>query len=142
MVPAIESGFTETVDELDHRHQTFELRIRAPVRRNLGEIGSIFPCDAFVEDFAEAVEVGLRGAGAFGWNVAVGADEGAGGVGAGDEADISEFGAAVYENDVRGFDVAVDEIVGVEMVEGSGEGLGDLEAVREGEGAVGFQVLF
>ena len=75
----------------------------------------------FVEDFAEGEDIGGGRAGAFGRDVALGADESGGGGGGGDEADVGEFGAAADEDEVGGFDVAMDEAAGVEGGEGAGE---------------------
>ena len=99
-----------------------------PVFGEGGEIGAVAADAQFVEDFAEGIEVALGFAGAFGREIACGANERHGGIEAGDKADIRQLRCAVDENDVRRFNVAMDEAVGMEMVERGGDA--DLEAIR------------
>ena len=70
-------------------------------------------------------------AGAFGGEIAEGADEG-GGTGLGDEPGIGQAGLAFEVNDVGGFEVAMDEAGVVQMGEGIGKGAAGGEGDFEG----------
>ena len=104
----------------------------AEVVGEFGELEAVFAGAEFVEDHAEAVDVGEFGAGAFWGDEAFGADEGHL-TGGGDEADVGEFGAAVEEDDVSGFDVAVGEAAFVEVGEAFGDLGADFDAFGDGE---------
>ena len=106
---------------------------------DFGVVGTVFAGGHFVENFAEGVKVGGGFAGAFARDVAKGADEGLGGVGGGDEADVGEAGLDVDVEDVARFDVAVDEVVVVEMPEGGGNGASGGEAFGHGQGRGGLE---
>ena len=94
----------------------------------------------FGEKDAQGVEVGRKSAVLFAGHVAGGADDGRGFAGVGQEAEVGEDGAAGKVEDVRGFDVAVDEAVPLEAVEGRGKGFGQVEAFGERQGAAGEEV--
>ena len=106
--------------------ELLSIRPRREVRRRFWEVAVVFARGHHVEDDAQAVEVRLRGAGAFGRDEAFGPDEAAGFCGAGDQTDVGEFGNSADEDDVGRFDVAMDEVVAVEFDEGLGEGDGNL----------------
>ena len=86
-------------------------RATRAIRRQFGEIQAVLAGDDFVKDFAEAVEVGLRRARAFRRHEALRAHERLRGIDARHQADVRQLGHAVHEDDVRRFDVAVDQPV-------------------------------
>lgn len=72
----------------------------------------------FAQDFAEAVDIRPRSAGAFGRSESFGSEllgiaPSLGDVS--DEPDVRQLGDAVYIDDVRGLDVAMDELLRVEV---------------------------
>ena len=62
-----------------------------------------------------------------------GADEGLSGVNARDQPDIGQLGHPARKDDVRGFDIAVDESMTVEVLEGGDQRQGDIQTLREGQ---------
>jgi hypothetical protein len=102
---------------------------------NGGELEAVEAGEHFVHQLAQTVEIGGGGTGSFGWDVAMGAHRSEGGVGGRHQPDVGQFGDALDENDVGGFDVAMDEAFVVEDGEGAGEVEGDLDAIGGGEPA-------
>lgn len=105
------------------------------MKRDGGELEAIQAGEHFVHQFAQAIEIGSRGTGAFRGDVAMGTYGGEGGVGGGDQSDVGEFGDALDEDDVGGFDIAMDEAFVVEDGEGAGEVEGYLDTIGGGEAA-------
>ena len=105
------------------------------IRWQLGVILAVAASGHFVEHFAEAEDVGLRRARAFGRQITFRADQRERGLGPRDESDVRQLGNAVHEDDVRRFDVAVDEAVAVQVIERGSEGEADLQAFVEREAA-------
>ena len=103
----------------------------------LRELTSVLSRGYFVQQLAETEDIGLRGAGTFGREEAFGAYERLGGVDAGDQPDVGELGHTPHEDDVRGFDVAMDQAVTVEMLEGGRQRQGDIEAFSEWKSTAG-----
>lgn len=94
---------------------------------------SVGGCEARGREQGEALAVFAGGA--FGREVAGGADERAAGVVGSDCADVGELCHAADEDDVGGLEVAVDEFVGVEKNERVGERDEDASGLGGRQGA-------
>ena len=120
--------------------------------QRFGEALTVFAGGDFVEDFAQAVEIGLGFARAFRRLEALCADHRLRYVHMGHGADVGELGHTAHEDDVGGLDVAVDKAPAVEEFQrvrqchtysqtlGIGETAGGAEAGGEGEGRVGLPI--
>ena len=82
----------------------------------------------------------MRRARAFGREVAFSANDGARIAGVGHQADVRQLGPAIHEDDVRRFDVAMDEAVFMQVAECFGERQAEFEHARGGEAAVPLQI--
>src|SRR5262249_12740654 len=71
----------------------------------------------FVKYFAETEKIGLGRARTFRWGKAFRPDKRARRVRGGDQADVSQFRTTIDEDDIRGFDIAMDQTVRVQMRE-------------------------
>jgi len=117
------------LDDLPQLQQFLAVCELAQTRRRLGEILPVFAGADFVKHFAQAIEVRLGGAGAFGRNEPFRAHKGNGHVGVSDQADVGQLGDAVHEDDVGGLDVAVDQAVLVQMGQGRRQGKAEFQAL-------------
>ena len=132
------TGFEEDFVEFE---QAGVVGLSLQIRRQLREVLAVFSDGNFVEDFAQAVDVRLRGAGAFRWNVAHGADEGARFVNRRHESDVRQLRFAVHEDDVRRFDVAVHQALRVQVFQRHGQFRADGKAFRQWQMAASAQVI-
>src|SRR5581483_10415257 len=82
---------------------------------------------------AQAVNVGLGGAGAFRRNKTSRADKGLGLIGLGDESDIRQLGHAVDKDNVGRVHVTVDQAVFVKRREGQAQGNTQFQTFLEGK---------
>ena len=102
-----------------------------PFGGQLRKVLAVFAGGRFVQHLAQTVHVGLRRAGAFRGDEPVGADKRTGFVGVGHEADVSQLGHAVHENDVRGLDIAMDQAVPVQLGDRPAQGQPEAQAFLE-----------
>src|SRR5688572_7804852 len=79
-----------------------------------------------IENLAKAVDIGLRRAGAFGWNIAICPDEGVCVRDPRNQSDVGKLWAAVHEDDIRRLDVAVNKAAFMQVAEGPGQGNGEV----------------
>jgi len=103
--------------------------------RDSGVLALVHAGRDLIEHLTKAVDIRRDGAWAFGRQIPGGADAGERGIDGRDEPDIGEFGGALDKDDIRGLDVAVDEILAVEDGEAAGEFEGELDAFVGGEAA-------
>ena len=105
-----------------------------------GEVVAVFARDELIQHLAQAVEVALDAVGTF-WSDETGrADIG---VGLGDgrhQADVGELGLPADEHHVGRLDVAVDEVLGMQELEGLRERQTDLDRLVDGQGSAGGQI--
>ena len=95
----------------------------------LGKLLAIATGADLVKHLAQAEQVGLHRARTFRRQVAFGAHERHGGLRQRDEADVGQLRNAVHKDNVRGFDVAMDEAVAVEVFERRGQGEAEADAL-------------
>ena len=89
--------------------------------RHFGEQPAVPAHCGLIEHLAQSIDIRRGGARPFGRDVALGAQEGnivACAADVGDQADVGELRRSVDVDDVRGFDVAVDEAVTVQFRQG------------------------
>jgi hypothetical protein len=108
----------------------------AEVRRQLRQLTAVKSSEGFVEDFSQREQIGLRCAGAFGREITFRADNRARVAGIGHQADVRQLGAAIDENHVGRFHVAVHQTVIVQVGKRFGEREADFQHARGGEAAV------
>jgi len=101
--------------------------------RNARVLALVHAGGHFIDDLAQGIDVGGDEAWAFGGQVSWGSDPCEGGIGGGDETDVGKFGHALNEDDVRRFDIPMDEIFAVEDGEAAGEFEGELDAFGGGK---------
>ena len=89
---------------------------------------------------AEGINVGGEAAVLLLGDVAGGTDDGGGFAGVGQQPEVGEDGLSAEVEDVGGLDVAVDEAVPLEEVEGRCQRFGECQAFGEGQGAAGEEV--
>ena len=102
-------------------------RARTKVVGQRGIIAAVFAGGGFVKNFAQAVEIGLRRAGAFGRDVAFGANNRTSVARIGHESDVSQLRHAADENDVGRLDVTVHKAVRVQVRERGGQGAAEFD---------------
>jgi hypothetical protein len=107
------------------------IRGRCGHGRQFGELKAILSRSHLVKRLAEAINVCLHGAGAFRRQVTLGADEGHGAVCLGDQPDVRQLGPAIHEDDVGGFDVAMNQPFPMEVFEGGREREAYLQRFRQ-----------
>src|SRR5436190_7132282 len=106
------------------QHDFVQLHKQVMIRRPVGESGEIRKLQTvlagagFIQDFAEAEDVSGRRSWTLRRNVAFGADVGLRLAGVGYQANVSEFGDAIEENNIGGLDVPMDQSVLVQFGQG------------------------
>ena len=101
--------------------------------RQVWKVLAILPSAHFVQNLAQAVEVGGRTAGAFGRDVALRSHESRRLTDLGHQANVGKFGKPVDEDDVGRLDVPMNEAPLVQVAQGLGQRNADLPALRQGQ---------
>ena len=107
------------------------------VQRQVGEMAAVAAGADFVEHHPQRVDVRRRRARSLRRQISFRADDGTRVARVGHQPDVRQLGSALHEDDVRRFDVAVNETVLVQMRQRGGEGEADVEALREREAGGG-----
>lgn len=127
----------------DHCVQFEQSSVRAIifVCRQTWKVQPVFAGNHLVEDLAKAVEVCLGGARTFGRDVSVGADERFSFGNFDDQTYVGELWDAVYKDNVRRFDVTVNEVVRVKVFESGRESQRNGNAFVDWQCAAGVEVV-
>ena len=100
------AGFEENFVELT---EFIAVRPLVDIVRQCREVFAVFAGADFVEHLAKAVDISLRQACAFGWNVSFCPDKRLGVLHIGDQPDVRKLGQTVNENDVGGLYIPVNK---------------------------------
>lgn len=104
------------------------------------EVVAVVARGQFVEHLAQAVEVALDAVGPFRSDETRGADIGVGLRDGRNQADIRELGPPADEHHVGRLDVAMNEFLGMQELQGLGEGQTNLDRLMNGQGSTGRQI--
>ena len=109
---------------------------RVVAQRQGGEFQPVPPRGHFIQNLAQRIDIGLRRARSLWRNEPLGPHETPGVIQPGHEPDVRQLGHATDENDVAGFDVAMDQARAMQGRQAAAEGQEVAEAVHHRQPAV------
>ena len=121
-------GLTRVQDDFVQLKKTIQIRCLFQQRRQFRKVMSVLSGADFVKDLAQAVNVRLGAAGSFRWNKSFCADIGPGFIDVGDQSNVGELWHAVDKDNVRGFDVAMNQPMGVQRIQSGAQRQTELHA--------------
>ncbi|MCZ7636528.1 MAG: hypothetical protein M5U12_11195 [Verrucomicrobia bacterium] len=133
-------GRAQPGQDLVELEKRLPVRPGIQVRRHGRELAAVHPGGRLVQETAERKQVGLNRPGSLGWDKALRAHKGPCLVRRRHQAKIRQLGLSPHEDDIRGFDVAMDQAMTMDVAQRTAQPHAERHDLRHRQAPPGVQL--